>query len=405
MISICKAGVDTTNVTFELANDIDMQGVAFRGIGTGGGSMYNVDESITFKGVFNGNEHVIFNLNITTTEDCVGLFGCVYGGDAIIDSIGLENCNIEGKDCVGSIIGYGVGVDIKNSYATGFVSGNMGVAGFMGGGDYSFISNSFSDCSVNGVYGIAGFLGTAGSVMVDNCYSNGDVSGGDFVAGFIGGTYGTVTNCYATGKVSGTSDLYGFIGVLESNYIDNCYFDTQKTCQNVGIGENKGGGNPIGVTTAELNQLIADGRLPLFTPFSGSGNTTGGNSGRTFTLQIGIDSTENSKISFDTALGFTLNIDVSTTTAAQNALDEIDAVLDMITAKQTELGAVQNRLDSVLDSLNVSIQNTTSSLSTIKDADIAKVSSEYIRAQILQQASSSLLATANQSPSIALNLI
>ncbi len=41
----------------------------------------------------------------------------------------------------------------------------------------------------------------------------------------------------------------------------------------------------------------------------------------------------------------------------------------------------------------------------IKDADIAKVSSDFIRAQILQQASASLLATANQSPSVALGLI
>ena len=153
------------------------------------------------------------------------------------------------------------------------------------------------------------------------------------------------------------------------------------------------------MTSSELQNLINNGTLPKYDyEFNyGGGGTAGGgnggnnNTGREFTLQIGIDSTENSN--------------VSTTTAAQNALDEIDAVLDMITAKQTEFGAVQNRLDSVLDSLNVSIQNTTSSLSTIRDADIAKVSSEYIRAQILQQASSSLLATANQSPSIALNLI
>ena len=41
----------------------------------------------------------------------------------------------------------------------------------------------------------------------------------------------------------------------------------------------------------------------------------------------------------------------------------------------------------------------------IKDADIAKVSSDFIRTQILQQASASLLATANQSPSVALGLI
>ena len=44
-------------------------------------------------------------------------------------------------------------------------------------------------------------------------------------------------------------------------------------------------------------------------------------------------------------------------------------------------------------------------ISTIRDADIAEVSSEYIKMQILQQASSTLLATANQTPSIALQLI
>ena len=56
-------------------------------------------------------------------------------------------------------------------------------------------------------------------------------------------------------------------------------------------------------------------------------------------------------------------------------------------------------------SIAVSIDNLTSSQSTIRDADIAEVSSEYIRNQILQQASATLLATANQSPSFALQLI
>ena len=51
------------------------------------------------------------------------------------------------------------------------------------------------------------------------------------------------------------------------------------------------------------------------------------------------------------------------------------------------------------------MENLTSSRSTIKDADVAKESSAYIRAQILQQASATLMATANQSPAIALQLL
>ena len=80
-------------------------------------------------------------------------------------------------------------------------------------------------------------------------------------------------------------------------------------------------------------------------------------------------------------------------------------MLSHVTAKQTELGAVQNRLESALESISVQRDNLVSSRSTIKDADVAEVSSEYIKQQILQQASSTLLATANQTPSIALQLI
>ena len=56
-------------------------------------------------------------------------------------------------------------------------------------------------------------------------------------------------------------------------------------------------------------------------------------------------------------------------------------------------------------SSEINIDNLISSRSTIRDADIAEVSATYIQQQILQQASATLLATANQSPSIALQLI
>ena len=79
--------------------------------------------------------------------------------------------------------------------------------------------------------------------------------------------------------------------------------------------------------------------------------------------------------------------------------------MTLLSEKQTELGAVQNRLESALDSIGVNIQNLTSSRSTLRDADIAKESARFVQEQILQQASATLLATANQSPAIALQLI
>ena len=86
-------------------------------------------------------------------------------------------------------------------------------------------------------------------------------------------------------------------------------------------------------------------------------------------------------------------------------LDKIDEVINVISARTTTLGSAQNRIESAIESIGVQSENITSSLSTLRDADVAEESSNYIQAQILQQASATLLATANQTPSIALNLL
>lgn len=86
-------------------------------------------------------------------------------------------------------------------------------------------------------------------------------------------------------------------------------------------------------------------------------------------------------------------------------LARIDEMIRTVSAKQTEFGSTQNRLESALEEISVQYENLLSSRSTFRDADIAEESSAYIRNQILQQASATLLATANQTPSIALQLL
>jgi len=83
----------------------------------------------------------------------------------------------------------------------------------------------------------------------------------------------------------------------------------------------------------------------------------------------------------------------------------IDKIIANYSDRVTNIGAAQNRVTSAITALDVQVQNLTSSLSTLRDTDIAQESSNYIQAQILQQASATLLSTANQLPSIALNLI
>ena len=92
-------------------------------------------------------------------------------------------------------------------------------------------------------------------------------------------------------------------------------------------------------------------------------------------------------------------------TSAKEMLAYLDAGINEISSRVTKIGAAQNRVDSAISALDVQSQNITSSLSTLRDTDIASESSNYIQAQILQQASATLLSTANQLPSIALNLI
>ncbi len=110
------------------------------------------------------------------------------------------------------------------------------------------------------------------------------------------------------------------------------------------------------------------------------------------------------------------NIDGATLTAITTAIykndstarafiDQIDDAIDNISLRCTKIGAFMNRLDSAIDSTDVQRENLTEAVSTIKDADAATESSNYIKYQILQQATATLLSTANQQPSIALNLI
>jgi len=91
--------------------------------------------------------------------------------------------------------------------------------------------------------------------------------------------------------------------------------------------------------------------------------------------------------------------------AARGFLDYIDSAVENVTNRVTKIGAYQNRIDSAIEALSIQGANLTEAHSSIMDADVAAVSSDYMRFQILQQSAATLLTTANQTPSIALNLL
>ena len=142
--------------------------------------------------------------------------------------------------------------------------------------------------------------------------------------------------------------------------------------------------------------------INLFGEIDGEGNTIS----KSINIQVGIDSSASSRISVDTTLDLSAlngfeNVDITNS----EVLDRIDGILSDVAIYQTKIGAAQNRIEYAAEYSEVMTRNLTSSLSTIRDADVAKVSSDLIRYQILQQACATLLATANQMPALALQLI
>ena len=87
------------------------------------------------------------------------------------------------------------------------------------------------------------------------------------------------------------------------------------------------------------------------------------------------------------------------------AIKALDNAIDNITQRKSVIGSAGNRMDSALSTLQTQYENLSSAKSIITDADIASEASNFTQQQILQQVSTSLLAQANQAPSIALSLI
>ena len=90
---------------------------------------------------------------------------------------------------------------------------------------------------------------------------------------------------------------------------------------------------------------------------------------------------------------------------AQDILAAVDSMIGAIDAKRAQLGAVQNRFSSTIRNQTNIIENVSAARSRIKDADFAVETATLTKAQILQQASSTILSQANQRPQSALSLL
>ena len=280
---------------YSLSSDIDLAGVTY------------TDAFVpeTFWGVFQGNGHEISNL-VIDGDSHLGFFCCLYGN---IYGLGLKNVSVTGisdvgglcgwnyegsitscyttgsvigrysvggicgynrssiiscyltgsvtgKDSVGGLCGYYLEGNISSCYATGSVIGRYSVGGLCGNNRYGIITNSYATGNVTGDDTVGGLFGYNDG-NITNCYATGAVTGNSKVGGLCGYNYSSISQCYATGDVYGNKDVGGLCGYNSSSAnISSCFFDTDTTGQEFGVGSDQSSDSDVtGLTTSEMQSL------------------------------------------------------------------------------------------------------------------------------------------------------
>jgi len=162
-------------------------------------------------------------------------------------------------------------------------------------------------------------------------------------------------------------------------------FDVTADTETVSLVDTDGGG---GAT----DSVIVGGQVSFSASESFSVNTTA--AGTVLT-----NASENSTLS-DVA-----SIDISSQSSSTEALSIVDGALEFVNGLRADLGAVQTRFESTISNLSTTAENLSAARSRIQDADFAAETAALTRAQILQQAGTSVLAQANQTPQNVLSLL
>ena len=171
------------------------------------------------------------------------------------------------------------------------------------------------------------------------------------------------------------------------------------------------------------NEFVALGseieRISQVTEFNGIQLLSGSQS---ITIQVGTGSTDDNRVSYSSqlatlqglglgdgtgALTFSINAasNDEAATASRLALDAVYSAIYSVGAARGVLGGVESRLSTAINNLSVAKENYTGAESRIRDIDVAQEAASLTRYNILQQAGTSVLAQANQLPSLALQLL
>lgn len=263
------------DVHFKLTKDVELNG-QWTPIGT---AMY------PFRGNFDGDNHIISNLQIGSKENyanyqLAGLFGYCNGtlsGDTgtTIKNITVKDGAIyngsQSKTYLGMITGGAdFGVKIKNCHATGTIAGNSVESFCVGGGIagqlyQGMVTNSTADVDIhavsdnNWVYA-GGLIAMTNRATVLNCMASGDVTGSALankadLGGLLGMNGGVVVNCIATGNIESekaTNDVGGLCGRLTGIAVmEQSYYSLDAKQQN---------GDTVNETNKDCGTIVTGGK-------------------------------------------------------------------------------------------------------------------------------------------------
>lgn len=155
----------------------------------------------------------------------------------------------------------------------------------------------------------------------------------------------------------------------------------------------------------EVTQLQSEiSRIGSQTDFNGNKVLS---AGTTLNLQVGDKGGNTIKVSLVamTNPGTISGVNLSTQNGASTAIGTIDAAIKSVSEHRATLGAVQNRLEHTIKSVDNTSENIQAAESRIRDTDMAKEMMAYTKTNILTQAAQSMLAQANQAPQGVLQLL
>ena len=152
--------------------------------------------------------------------------------------------------------------------------------------------------------------------------------------------------------------------------------------------------------TGQITDILANSKFNGVKLFDGSAGTSG-----VVKIQTGAGASDTVNLSLTAITDSTAATTVATAAGATTALGTVDTALNTINTARANLGAAQSRFQSVVNNLTSNVTNLTDARSRIEDADFSSETAALAKAQILTQASTAMLAQANQSQQGVLKLL